>query len=332
MREKGKIIRRVAIAPQKYLPLLNSVFSSSITESSINITLKDKLNALRTFKSSHSSKNIVVYVYDIDDKNINKSYVLFNSMNKASLALGINIASISHYRDTYIPYRGKLVFTSLIVDFNQAFEASNTNTPIGLVNKVLAVKIWCYDAKTLDLIKGSPFDSKTQASKCLGISRRVIDSFLDTGKPEGVKGTYLYSRPITNSEIKTLNLASENLQLGNKVKVWAYNAKTLELINNTPFPSLLDAVNYFNINYRTITRHLDTKLATIQNKTWVYLFKNQISSELIDLLKKDKPAIASYARSEIWVYKLDVNGKLTLLPNQPFLCNVQFLSEKLLEK
>ena len=43
---------------QKYLPLLNSVFSSSIIESSIQITLKDKLNALRTPKSTLSSKNI----------------------------------------------------------------------------------------------------------------------------------------------------------------------------------------------------------------------------------------------------------------------------------
>ena len=79
-----------------------------------------------------------------------------------------------------------------------------------------------------------------------------------------------------------------------------------------------DAANYFNVNYRTIARHLDTKLATIQNKTKVYLFKNQVSSELIDVLK-NKPAIARYARAEIWVYKLDSNGELTLFPNQPFL-------------
>jgi hypothetical protein len=71
--------------------------------SSINITLRDKLNALKTSKSTLSFKYISVYAYDIDDKGINKSYELFNSMNKACLALGINIASISHYRDTSIP-------------------------------------------------------------------------------------------------------------------------------------------------------------------------------------------------------------------------------------
>ena len=129
---------------QKYLPLLNSVFSSSIIESSIQITLKDKLNALRTPKSTLSSKkkSIYIYVYDIDDKSINKSYVLFKSMSEASVVLGINIASISQYKDTYIPYRHKLFFTDPIVDFHQAFETSNTNTPKGLVNRVIPVKIW----------------------------------------------------------------------------------------------------------------------------------------------------------------------------------------------
>jgi hypothetical protein len=312
---------------QKYLSLLNSVFSSSITESSINITLKDKLYALKASESTPSSKNIPIYVYNIDDKGIDRSYELFNSIMKASLALGINIASISYYRNTSIPYKGKLFYTDPIVDFNQVFEASKINTPSGLANEVIAVKVWSYDAKNLDFIKGSPFDSKTKASKALGISRPVIDYFLDTGKPEGVRGTYLYTRPLTDREIKNLILVSENLQLGNKVKVWVYNAKTFELINNSPFPSLLDTANYFNVNYRTITRHLDTKLATMQNKTLVYFFKNEVSSELIDELKKDKPAMASYVRSEIWVYKLDLSGELTLMPDQPFLTKREAIKE-----
>lgn len=245
---------------------------------------------------------------DIDDKGINKEFVLFNSMTEASLTLGINIASLNQYRNTSIPYRCKLFYTDPIVDFNQVFESSKQNTPSGLVNRVIAIKVWCYDAKTLELIKGSPFDSKTKASKALGIRRSVIDYFLDTGKAEGVKGTYLYTRPITDKEIKNLLQASENLQLGNKKEVWAYNAKTFELINNSPFPSLQDTANYFNVNYRTITRHLDTKIATMQNKTLVYFFKKEIDSKLIAELTKGKPTVASYARSEIWVYKVDANG------------------------
>jgi len=104
--------------------------------------------------------------------------------------------------------------------------------------------------------------------------------------------------------------------LGNKIKVWAYNAETLELINGSPFTSLLESANYFNVNYRTIIRHLDTKLASMQNKLLVYFFKKELDSQLKNELKK--PNLASYTRSEIWVYTINDQGKLILIPNQPF--------------
>ena len=303
---------------QKYLPLLNSVFSSSITEVAINVTLKKKLEDLSSNHCLPSTKNIPLYVYNIDDKGISKEFVLFNSMKETSTTLGINMASINQYRNTSVPYRGRLFYTDPIKNFNQAFELSKKNTPKGLVNRVVPTKLWCYDAKTLELEKGSPFFSKTQASKSLGIGRGVIDYFLDTGKPEGVTGRYLYSIPLTEEEIKNLLLASENLQLGIKIQVWAYKAKTFELINNSPFPSVKDAANYFNVNYRTITRHLDTKLATTQNKLLVYLFKKEVDLKLIADLKKDELGVARYMRTEIWVYKVDTEGKLSLISNKPF--------------
>ena len=77
-------------------------------------------------------------------------------------------------------------------------------------------------------------------------------TFLDTGKAEGIKGTYLYSRGLDNKEIKNLLELSQTLQLGNKVEVWVYNAQTLELINGSPFSSLGSAASNFNVDYRTI--------------------------------------------------------------------------------
>ena len=44
------------------------------------------------------------------------------------------------------------------------------NTPEDLLNKVIPVKVWVYEAKTLELVKGSPFFSKRKASRGLGIS------------------------------------------------------------------------------------------------------------------------------------------------------------------
>lgn len=202
------------------------------------------------------------------------------------------------------------------------------NTPKGLLNKVTPIKIWVYDAKTLKLIEGSPYDSKNKASLALGISTRVIDYFLDKDKAEGVKGNYIYSRPLNDKEIKNLLEFSKNLELGNKREVYAYDAYTLDLINNSPFSSIQDAADYFKVNYRTISRHLNTKLAAMQDKMLVYFKKKEIDSELKDILIKGKPIKAGYIRSrfrsgsgsgsEIWVYKVDANGKLTLVPNQPF--------------
>lgn len=48
-------------------------------------------------------KPIPLYVYDIDDKGINKTFVLFRSMTDASRSLDINIASLNMYRNTNVP-------------------------------------------------------------------------------------------------------------------------------------------------------------------------------------------------------------------------------------
>lgn len=104
---------------------------------------------------------------------------------------------------------------------------------------------------------------------------------------------------------------------GKKIKVWVYNTKTLELIEDSPFSSLLAAARYFNIDYRTISRHLDTKKATNQNKTLVYFFSEEISSTLrAELLNNTHKS--HYIHTELWVYQVDDKGVLNLMVNQPF--------------
>ena len=53
----------------------------------------------------------------------------------------------------------------------------------------------------------------------MGISRNVITYFIDTWKAEGVKGTYLFSRPLEAKEVENLIEYSHTLELGNKIKV-----------------------------------------------------------------------------------------------------------------
>jgi len=250
---------------ENYLPLLNSVFSTSSTELAINNTLLSILKTLRYNTGQNYKRQI--YVYDINKREINPKFSFFNNSIELSVALGLPRTSIFRYKYTSIPYRGKLFFTNQIMDLNKVFEESQKITPKGQVNKIISIKFWAYDALTLNLVNGSPFISKNKASAALGIGRSVIDYFLETGKAEGVKGNYLYSRKLKASEIKTLLKLSGEVKIGQKFKVWAYTANNLELINNSAFTSIWDAAAFFKVNYRTISRHLETKKATYQDGT-----------------------------------------------------------------
>jgi hypothetical protein len=62
--------------------------------------------------------------------------------------------------------------------------------------------------------------------------------------------------------------------------VYVYDANTLELINNKPFDSLLEAADYFGVDYRTISRHLNTNKATKRGDRLVYFFKQILDAQL----------------------------------------------------
>nr|QID02711.1 hypothetical protein [Orbilia oligospora]QID02775.1 GIY-YIG endonuclease [Orbilia oligospora] len=105
------------------------------------------------------------------------------------------------FRDTNVIFRNKLYFTKPIKNFELTFNLTKS-APSGLnFNKNIAQEVWAYNAETLELINGSPFSSKIQASKALGIRITVIDYFLDSDKPEIIKGNYLYFRSL-NKKLK----------------------------------------------------------------------------------------------------------------------------------
>jgi hypothetical protein len=312
--DKGKLGERENFFLQNYLPLLNSVFSSSFTEQVINQTLLSKLEGLR-YNTNQTYKR-KIYVYEINKGKINPKFTLFNDSIEASDALGFPRTSIFRYKNTSIPYRGKLLYSNKIGDLKKEFLYTQKITPKGLVNQIKPVKVWAYDALTLKEVDGSPFLSINKASAALGIGRRLIDYILDTGKAEGVKGTCIYSRQLKSSEIKNLVLKNANLKIGNNIQVWVYKANTLELINNTPFLSISDAAAYFKVNYRTISRKLDTKKATYQDGSLVYFFKKEIDSKLREELMAGKtPALVSSWNIPVWVYDAKT---LELVNNSPF--------------
>lgn len=311
---------------QKYIPILNSVFSSSITEGIIKQTLLLKLKDLRVINKTFDSRDTLVYVYDLTEKGINQQVTIYNSSNEASRSLAYPISGIGRYKNTSIPYRGKLFFNYPITDFNKVLEESQKLTPKGLLNRVISTQVWAYDAVTLELLKGSPFASKVKAAKALGIPRATLDLVLDKGGTAGSKAIYVYSRPLSAKEIKALIAKAEDLQLGLKIPIYVYDANTLELVNNAPFDSLLDTAKYFGVNYRTITRHLNTNKATkktpasvrgFRGGILVYFFKKKLDTELSKQLLAARPIIADSRNynTKVWVYKA---YNLELINNCPF--------------
>ena len=92
--------------------------------------------------------------------------------------------------------------------------------------------------------------------------------------------------------------------------VWAYNAITLELITDS-FNSIQKAAEFFNVDYRSVVRHLDTELATKKGNYLVLFFNDKLTDlkrkELLNNLK-----LAKNETTEIWVYK-KLGDKLTLI-------------------
>lgn len=301
---------------QKYVPILNSVFSSTITEGVIKQTLLLKLKDLRGAWSIKYSGSSLVYVYEWTEIGINRQPTIYNSSNEASRSLSYPISGILRYKNTSIPYRGKLFFNYPITEFNQVFEQTKKLTPKGLLNRVISTQVWAYDAINLELIKGSPFPSINKAAKALGIPRATLDLVLDKARTAGSKAIYAYSRRLSVEDLKPLLAKVGYLQLGLKVPVYVYDANNLELVNNAPFDSLLETANYFGVDYRTIARHLNTNKAIKRSGRLVYLFKNKLDVQLSkQLLAARKIGDSRNYNTKVWAYKAD---SLELINNCPF--------------
>lgn len=119
-----------------------------------------------------------------------------------------------------------------------------------------------------------------------------------TGK--GFNGYYLFSKPLTNKELENLLKFNLSGYTPGGVKIWVYNADTLELINGLPFKSKREVCSYFNVTYTTLVRHLDTELATKKGGKLVYIFSKEISPEMLDKLKNSNKTARTNVTSEIF--------------------------------
>jgi NADH dehydrogenase/GIY-YIG catalytic domain len=145
---------------QKFLPLLNTTFSSSFSESAIYMSLTDKLTSLKSTtlgllrlhaRTQKSNQPIPIFTYTLcKDKGINPTYIKYNNISEASTKEKIAYGTVLLFRDTNVPFRGKLYFTKSIIDFNSTLDlVNNTLKDVKIISNV-AQKVWAYDALTLN--------------------------------------------------------------------------------------------------------------------------------------------------------------------------------------
>lgn len=229
---------------QKYLPLLNSAYTSYGSETSIVQTLRSLLESKKIAAiSSTQGLGIAIWVYKLYETYIDKTPVAkYSSVNQASKSTGNARATIAKYINTNVPLKGLLYYSNPLTAFDQAFKVAKevVKSLNFKLNHSAAIKVWAYNARTLELINGKPFSSIGEAARFFDLLLKTVMYFLDNWKPENSKGIYFFSRALTDAEIKKLKVLykEKGNQIFYKVKVWVYNARTLELINGLPFSSM----------------------------------------------------------------------------------------------
>jgi len=132
---------------QKFLPLLNTTFSSSFSESAIYMSLTDKLTSLKSTtlgllrlhaRTQKSNQPIPIFTYTLcKDKGINPTYIKYNSISEASTKEKIAYGTVLLFRDTNVPFRGKLYFTKSIIDFNSTLDlVNNTLKDVKIISNI----------------------------------------------------------------------------------------------------------------------------------------------------------------------------------------------------
>jgi len=146
------------------------------------------------------------------------------------------------------------------------FLYKNRGPPVGNLSK----EVWIYVIRPDGSIIKTIYSSKSIVSKVLKVQYRIITYHLDKWIKGGINGHYIFSYELNAIELKKL-MEISILKKTNYIKVWAYNAHTLGLISDV-FSSLYEAACYFKVDYRSISNHLNTNVATLKSGVLVYFF------------------------------------------------------------
>jgi len=147
-------------------------------------------------------------------------------------------------------HKGKL-FLTVVLDDAEILNKLVSDAILGLdLNPTSAKKVWLYYIEADNSIVKTTFDSMGLAAKYLNVHHTFINKHLDKWITGGIEGNYLFSNELENLEIDKL-LKISLLRKHNNLKVWSYDANTLELITDA-FRSIQKAADFFNVDYRSI--------------------------------------------------------------------------------
>ena len=301
---------------KKYLPLLNTVFKSNFSESQIYETLYSKLKAKQK-NLEHNNKyiGISIYVYNYNNDQISKNFIKYDSINTLSKDINVSRDTIKRYLNTHVPYKNYLFLSDVINDFN-LFNDLICKAKKGLnLNITLAKKVLIYNVNGEVL----HYESKEAAARFLNVQYRTITNHLDKWIKGGINGYYLFSKELNNIEKEKL-IEMSNLRKTNNCEVWVYYANNLESIYGT-FNSMQKAADHFNVDYRSILRHLDTNKATIKNDKLVLFFSKKLTLEDIKNIKVEN---IKNETVKLWIYK-KINNKLVLINNNQPTFNSKYI-------
>ena len=144
---------------QKYLPLLNTIFKSNLSDTQTFDSLYEILklrqlesnDRLRSLNSSslreaesnfdNKYKGISIYLYKYVNGELSTNYGTFKSINELSKCLGISRETIRIFLNIYVPFRNNLFLTDLI-EYTDIAEKLISDATQGLeLDRTIAKKV-----------------------------------------------------------------------------------------------------------------------------------------------------------------------------------------------
>jgi hypothetical protein len=289
---------------QKYLPLLNTIFISNMSKTQTYDSLYEILKLRQSeLNLDNKFKGVSIYLYNYINGKLSPNIIhKFTSINKLSQYLGVSRETISIYLNTHVPFRGNLFLTNLVENIELSEKLISDMTQVLELDRNIAKKVWVYFIEANGAVTKTIYDSIGTVAKALDVHHTSINNHLDKWITGGLKGNSLFSAELNNLDLKKL-MDTHSLRKFNNLNVWVYDALTLELIDS--FSSMQKAADYFNVHYRSLLKHLDTKLATNKNSRLILVFSKELT-----LLEKESLKSVNKATNEttpVWVYK-NVNG------------------------